>query len=315
MNEVLIKGGRSVTGVDDYVADILIRNGKIETIGRVLEAPSAQKHGATGLLVFRGGVDVHTHMEFPLGDAETCDTFESGTRAAAFSGTTMIINFALQQRGECGKYAIEKRLALAEPQACIDFGFHLILTEITPIVLKELPYLIDTEGISSFKMFMAYPGVLMMDDADIFKTMRVVGDHSGMVNLHAENGGVIQVLIEEALAQGNTSPKYHALKRPAIMEGEASHSAIRLAELAEVPVYLVHLSAKEALGSVVEARDRGLPVFAETCPHYLFLCSDEYEQPGFEAAKYVMTPPLRYHQCQHALWRGLKFDDLPNCCD
>ncbi len=310
MNDVLIRGGRIITAVDDYVADILIRSGKIETIGRSLEAPAAQHYDATGLLVFPGGVDVHTHMEFNLGDAQTCDTFESGTRSAAFGGTTTIVDFALQKRGECGKYTLEQRLAVAEPQACVDFGFHLILTNITPEILKELPYLIDKEGVSSFKMFMAYPGILMMDDGDIFKTMRVVGHHGGMVNLHAENGAVIQVLIEEALAQGNTSPKYHALTRPAIMEAEASHRAIRLAELAEVPVYLVHLSAKEALESVVEARDRGLPAFAETCPHYLFLNSDEYERPGFEAAKYVMTPPLRDHQCQHALWRGLKFDDL-----
>ncbi|MBD1810052.1 dihydropyrimidinase [Microcoleus sp. FACHB-SPT15] len=310
MDDVLISGGRIVTAVDDYVADILIRNGKIETIGRVIEAPSAERYDATGLLVMPGGVDVHTHMEFPLGDAETCDTFESGTRSAAFGGTTTIIDFALQKQGESAKLTLEQRLAVAEPQASVNYGFHIILTDVRPEVLTELPDLIDTEGVSSFKMFMAYPGVLMMSDADIFKTMRVVGHHGGMVNIHAENGGVIQVLIEEALAQGNTSPKYHALTRPAIMEAEASHRAIRLAELAEVPVYLVHLSAKEALESVVEARDRGLPAFAETCPHYLFLTSDEYERPGFEAAKYVMTPPLRDHQCQHALWRGLKFDDL-----
>ncbi len=310
MNDVLIQGGRIVTAVDDYVADILIRNGKIEAIGRSLEAPSAEHHDASGLIVFPGGVDVHTHMEFPLGSAETCDTFESGTQSAAFGGTTTIVDFALQKHGECGKYTLEQRLAVAQPQACVDYGFHLILTDVTPELLKELPYLIDSEGVSSFKMFMAYPGVLMVDDADIFKTMRVVGHHGGMVNIHAENGPVIQVLIEEALAQGNTSPKYHALTRPAIMEAEASHRAIRLAELAEVPVYLVHLSAKEALDSVVEARDRGLLAFAETCPHYLFLSSEEYDRPGFEAAKYVMTPPLRDHQCQHALWRGLKFDDL-----
>jgi dihydropyrimidinase len=163
---------------------------------------------------------------------------------------------------------------------------------------------------SSFKMFMAYPGVLMVEDADIFRSMRVVGTQGGMINLHAENGGVIQVLIEEALAQGNTSPQYHALTRPRIMEAEATHRAIRLAELAELPVYIVHLSAKEALEAVMQARDRGISAFAETCPHYLFLTDQEYDRPDFEAAKYVMTPPLRDHQCQQALWQGLKFDDL-----
>jgi dihydropyrimidinase len=249
-------------------------------------------------------------MEFDLGNAQTCDTYETGTRSAAFGGTTTIIDFALQRKGETPKKALDQRLALAEPQACVDFGFHVILTDITPETLTELPDLINRDGVSSFKMFMAYPGVLMVDDAGIFRSMRTVGAHGGMINLHAENGGVIEVLIEEALAQGNTSPKYHALTRPQIMEAEASHRAIRLAELAEIPVYLVHLSAEEALDAVVEARDRGIPAFAETCPHYLFLTIEEYDRPEFEAAKYVMTPPLRTHKCQHALWRGLRFDDL-----
>lgn len=310
MTGVLIKGGRIVTAVDDYVADILIQDGRIEAIGRELSAPSATLHDATGLLVFPGGVDVHTHMQFDLGPAETVDSFESGTQSAAFGGTTTIVDFAQQHKGEHPKQVLEDRIALAEPQACVDFGFHIILTDVTDETLKALPDLIDREGVSSFKMFMAYPGVLMVDDADMFKTMRVVGHHGGMVNVHAENGGVIQVLIEEALAAGNTSPKYHMLTRPSIMEGEATHRAIRLAELAEVPVYIVHLSAEEALKAVVEARDAGMPAFAETCPHYLFLTEEEYDRPGFDAAKYVMTPPLRDHKCQHALWQGLRFDDL-----
>jgi dihydropyrimidinase len=310
MSEVLIKGGRIVTAVDDYVADILVKDGRIEAIAREIPAESRETHDATGQLVLPGGVDVHTHMEFPLGVAETCDTFESGTRSAAFGGTTTILDFALQKRGETAKQALDRRLAAAEPKACVDYGFHIILTDVTPGTLAELPALIEQDGVSSFKMFMAYPGVLMVSDADIFRAMRTVGHRGGMINLHAENGEVIQVLIEEALAQGNTSPKYHALTRPQIMEAEATHRAIRLAELAEVPAYIVHLSAKEALDAVVEARDRGIPAYAETCPHYLFLTVDEYDRPGFEAAKYVMTPPLRDHECQRALWRGLKFDDL-----
>ncbi|HEY9660613.1 MAG TPA: dihydropyrimidinase, partial [Allocoleopsis sp.] len=310
MAEVLIKNGRIVTAVDDYAADILIRDGLVDTIARELHSDTAQVHDASGLLVLPGGVDVHTHMEFPLGPAETVDNFETGTRSAAFGGTTTIIDFALQQRGETPKQALDRRLATAEPKACVDYSFHIILTDVTAEVLSELPDLINRDGISSFKMFMAYPGVLMVSDADIFRSMRKVGTHGGMVTVHAENGAVIQVLIEEALAQGNTSPKYHGLTRPRLMEAEATHRAIRLAELAEVPVYMVHLSAKEALDSVVEARDRGIPAFAETCPHYLFLTIEEYDRPGFEAAKYVMTPPLREHDCQHALWRGLRFDDL-----
>ncbi len=311
MAPVLIKGGRIVTAVDDYVADILIESGRIEAIAREINHDSATTYNAAGLLIFPGVSDVHLHLDSPLGnDIYTCDTFETGTRSAAFGGTTTIVDFAQQFQGESPKAALDRRLAAAEPQCCVDYGFHVILTDVNPGSLSELPDLINHDGISSYKLYMAYPGVLMVDDADIYRTMRKVGDHGGMVNLHAENGVVIQALIEEALEQGNTSPKYHQLTRPSLMEGEATHRVIRIAELAEVPVYIVHLSAKEALEAVVEARDRGIPAFAETCPHYLFLTDEEYDRPDFEPAKFVMTPPLRDHTCQHALWRGLKFDDL-----
>ena len=311
MTKTLIKDGRVVTAVDDYTADVLLENGKIEAIARTLTVADAQVHDATGLLVMPGGVDVHVHMETPMGyGIETCDSFESGTRSAAFGGTTTVIDFAQQFKGESPKAALDRRLAAAEPQCCVDYGFHVILTDVTADALAELPDIINTEGVSSFKLYMAYPDTLMVSDADIYRVMRKAGDHGGMVNIHAENGVVIQALIEEALAAGNTSPKYHQLTRPRLMEGEATHRVIRIAELAEVPVYIVHLSAEEALDAVVEARDRGIPAFAETCPHYLFLDKAEYEHPGFESAKYVMTPPLRDHKCQHELWRGLRFDDL-----
>ena len=311
MAKALIKGGRIVTAVDDYAADILIEDGKVEAIARSLDVEGAEIHDATGLLVLPGGIDVHVHMETPMGDGVyTCDTFESGTKSAAFGGTTTIIDFAQQFHGESPKAALDRRLAVAEPQCSVDYGFHVILTDANSDAIAELPDLVNNEGVSSFKLYMAYPGVMMVDDAAIYKIMRKVGDHGGMVNVHAENGIVIQALIEEALAAGNTSPKFHQLTRPQLMEGEATHRAIRIAELAEVPVYIVHLSAKEALDAVVEARDRGIHAFAETCPHYLFLDHSEYERPGFESAKYVMTPPLRDHKCQHELWRGLQFDDL-----
>ena len=311
MNRVLIKGGRIVTAVDDYVADILVENGRVEAIARSLEVEDVELHDAGGLLVMPGGIDAHVHMETSMGDGvETCDTFESGTKSAAFGGTTTIIDFAQQFKGESPKAALDRRLASAEPQCSVDYGFHSILTDVNEAVLSELPDMINRDGVSSFKLYMAYPDVLMVDDADIYRTMRRVGDHGGMVNLHAENGVIIQALIEEALAAGNTSPKHHQLTRPQLMEGEATHRVIRIAELAEVPVYIVHLSAKEALEAVVEARDRGIPAFAETCPHYLFLDDAEYDRPGFDSAKFVMTPPLRDRECQEALWRGLKFDDL-----
>jgi dihydropyrimidinase len=311
MGKALIKGGRIVTAVDDYVADILVDQGRIEAIAREIPAEDVPTYDATGLMVFPGGIDVHVHMETPMGnDIYTCDTFETGTKSAAFGGTTTIVDFAQQFHGESPKAALDRRLAAAEPQCNIDYGFHVILTDVNKESLAALPDLINQDGVSSFKLYMAYPGVLMVDDADIYRTMRKVGIHGGMVNLHAENGVVIQALIEEALEQGNTSPKYHMLTRPQLMEGEATHRVIRIAELAEVPVYIVHLSAEEALEAVVEARDRGIHAFAETCPHYLFLTNEEYDRPGFDAAKFVMTPPLRDHKCQHALWRGLKFDDL-----
>ena len=296
MTKVLIKGGRVVTAVDDYVADILIEDGKIEAIARSLTSDDADIHDASGLLVLPGGIDVHVHMETPMGnDVYTCDTFESGTKSAAFGGTTTIIDFAQQFQGDSPKAALDRRLAAAEPQCAIDYGFHVILTDANADAIAELPDLVNHEGVSSFKLYMAYPGVMMVDDAAIYKIMRKVGDHGGMVNIHAENGIVIQALIDEALAAGNTSPKFHQLTRPQLMEGEATHRVIRIAELAEVPVYIVHLSAKEALDAVVEARDRGIHAFAETCPHYLFLDHSEYDRPGFESAKYVMTPPLRDH--------------------
>ncbi|MFK8184440.1 MAG: dihydropyrimidinase [Phormidesmis sp.] len=311
MSKVLIKGGRIVTAVDDYIGDLLIENGKIEAIGRDLSVDDAQQHNAAGMLVMPGGIDVHVHMETPMGnDVYTCDSFESGTKSAAFGGTTTIIDFAQQFHGESPKAALDRRLAAAEPQCSVDYGFHVILTDANADAIAELPDLVNNEGISSFKLYMAYPGVMMVDDAAIYKIMRKVGDHGGMVNVHAENGIVIQAMIDEALAAGNTSPKFHQMTRPRLMEGEATHRVIRIAELAEVPVYIVHLSAKEALDAVVEARDRGIHAFAETCPHYLFLDHSEYDKPGFESAKYVMTPPLRDHKCQHELWRGLRFDDL-----
>ena len=213
MAPVLIKGGRIVTAVDDYVADILIEGGRIEAIAREINHHNATTYNADGLLIFPGGIDVHVHMETPMGnDIYTCDTFETGTRSAAFGGTTTIVDFAQQFQGESPKAALDRRLAAAEPQCCVDYGFHVILTDVNPGSLSELPDLINYDGISSYKLYMAYPGVLMVDDAAIYRTMRKVGDHGGMVNLHAENGGVSQALSEEALVQGNTSPELNYLE-------------------------------------------------------------------------------------------------------
>ena len=310
MSSVLITNGRIVTAVDDYTADIFIEDGKVRMIGKNLPvAADVEVHDAHGLLVLPGGVDVHTHLDWEFGPSRTVDTFESGTTAAAFGGTTTLIDFCNQNRGESPLAGLEdwhKRRA----SACVDVGAHMLMLDVNEQSLADMKTLIREEGVTTFKLFMAYPGVLMVDDGALFKAMRVAGANGAMTCVHAENGPVIQVLIEEALARGHTAPKYHSVTRPTILEGEATHRAIRLAELADAPLYIVHLSAGEALASVTEARDRGISVHAETCPHYLFLTHDEYERPGFEAAKYVMTPPLRDHHHQSQLWRGLKTDDL-----
>ncbi len=310
MATVLIKNGRIVTAVDDYTADILVQDGRVHTIGREIAVGNdVEVHDAAGLLVFPGGVDVHTHLDWEFGVAKTVDTFGSGTTAAAFGGTTTVVDFCNQTRGESPLTGLEdwhKRAA----SAAVDVGAHMIMLDINAQALADMETLVKREGVTSFKLFMAYPGVLMLDDGDLFKAMRVAGGNGAMTCVHAENGGVIKVLVEEAVAAGRTAPKYHSLTRPTSMEGEATHRAIRLAELAEAPLYIVHLSAAEALAAVTEARDRDIMVHAETCPHYLFLTDEEYDRPEFEGAKFVMTPPLRTHSHQTALWRGLRTDDL-----
>jgi dihydropyrimidinase len=310
-NGTLIRNGRIITATDDYIADILMLNGRIHTIGHQMEVgPDITVIDATGLYVFPGGVDSHVHLENVIGPTITCDTFASGTRAAAFGGTTTIIDFALQTDQDSPLGALQRAQMIAEPQVNVDYSFHIIVTRVDEQVLKDVRHAMLHEGVTSFKMFMAYPGVMMADDAAIFQMLRQVGADGGMIALHAENGTVIELLIKEALAAGHTSPRYHAMTRPAILEGEATHRGIRLAELANAPIYFVHVSSNEALKHVVAARAEGIPVFAETCPHYLLFNDSVYDSDDFEVAKYVMTPPLRTPSDQKHLWRALRYDDL-----
>jgi len=310
MAATLIKNGHIVTVVDDYTADILVVDGKIETIGKnITVGADVEVHDAKGLLVLPGGIDVHTHLDWEFGSVYTVDTFGTGTKSAAFGGTTTLIDFCNQSPGQSPLVGLQDWHRRRE-SACVDVGAHMIMLDVNEQSLTDMKTLIDREGVSSFKLFMAYPVVLMVDDGALFKAMRVAANNGAMTCIQAENGPVIQVLVQEAVAQGLRAPKYHATTRPSILEGEATHRAIRLAELAKAPLYSVHLSAGEALTAVTEARDRGVPVHAETCPHYLFLTAEDYERPGFEGAKFVMTPPLRYHSHQHQLWRVLKTDDL-----
>ena len=310
MAPTLIRGGRIITAVEDYAADILIDDEQVRIIGKEIPiGTDVQVHDAQGLLVLPGGVDVHTHLDWEFGTARTVDTFGTGGKAAAFGGTTTIVDFADQKRGQSPLAALEDWHKRAE-SASVDVGAHMALTDVNDQTLEDMKVLMTREGITTFKLFMAYPGVLMVDDATLFRTMQVAGRNGGMVSVHAENGQAIQVLVDEAIARGNTGPKYHMLTRPSLMEGEATHRAIRLAEHAESPVYFVHVSAREAVAEIKEARDRGLPVMAETCPHYLFLSDKEYDRPGFESAKYVLTPPLRSPEHQDELWRGIRTSDL-----
>jgi dihydropyrimidinase len=306
--KTLIRNGRVITAVDDYKADILIEGETVSTIGAKLDVEADVVIDAAGKLVIPGGIDPHTHMELPFGGTEASDDFRTGTIAAAHGGTTTIIDFAVQYKGQALREGLDTWHAKAEGKAAIDYGFHLIVTDLEDERVPELYKAMD-EGVTSFKLFMAYPGVFLADDATIFRAMSAAGSRGGLICMHAENGIVINEIIKRALAEGRTAPKYHALTRPTIAEAEGVHRAIRLSEMAEAPVYIVHLSCADALEQVREARDRGLPTFAETCPQYLFLSIEDYGE-GFEGAKYVMTPPLREKWNQQELWKGLRTDDL-----
>jgi dihydropyrimidinase len=312
MARTLIQGGTIVTAVDTYAADLAIEDGRITAIF----APGSGPGGtfdvtidARGKYVMPGGIDAHTHMDMPFGGTTSSDDFETGTRAAAHGGTTCIVDFAIQTKGDPLRKGLDLWHGKAEGKAAVDYAFHMIMTDVNDATVEEMGKVVS-EGITSFKMFMAYPGVLFVDDGQIFRGMQRAGELGALICMHAENGIPIDILVQQALAKGHTAPIYHALTRPQIAEAEGTHRAICLAEMANVPVYIVHLSAERALKQVVEARDRGVPAYAETCPQYLFLSQDDLARPNFEGAKYVCTPPLRPAQMQEDLWRGLKTNDL-----
>ena len=307
--KVLIKNGHIFTAVDSYVADILLDDGKIRTIGIDLEAQADKTIDATGKYVIPGGIDPHTHLDFPFGGTSTSDDFRTGTLAAAVGGTTSIVDFAVQQRGHSLSQGLEEWHKKADGRTAIDYGFHMIILDLPETRLPEVDDLVK-QGVTSFKMFMAYPGAVMVDDDTIFRAMVRAADNGALVCLHAEHGHMIDVLVKDALAKGNTAPKFHASTRPAIAEAEATHRAIRMAEVAGAPVYFVHLSCTEALQEVQAARAKQKHVYAETCPHYLTLDNSMYDQEGFEGAKYVLTPPLRDKWHQAELWNGLRRNDL-----
>ncbi|HZC33461.1 MAG TPA: dihydropyrimidinase [Candidatus Bathyarchaeia archaeon] len=307
----LISNGTIVTAEGSQEADVLIDGETIVQIGRGLAnagIAADETIDASGRYVIPGGIDVHTHMELPFGGTFAKDTFETGTRAAAFGGTTTVVDFAVQSRGKSLREGLDAWHAKAEGNAVADYGFHMIMSDVNDDTLAEMDQLV-AEGIPDFKLFTAYPGVFYSDDGAIFRAMQQTAKNGGLIMMHAENGMAIDVVAADEVAAGRTDPYYHGVARYPIFEGEATNRVIRLAEGAGVPVYIVHLSAREALAEVRAARDRGAKTFAETCPQYLFLSLDDMKN-GFDGAKFVCSPPLRPADHQAELWTGLVKDDL-----
>jgi dihydropyrimidinase len=306
----LIQNGTIVNADATLRADLLIDGATIKEIRAGIPASAADTVvDATGLLLLPGGIDAHTHLDMPFGGTTSADDFETGTIAAAIGGTTTIVDFAIQARGTKMRSALDMWWKKAEGKAVIDYGLHMIVTDLGNSGLEDMDDLVR-EGVASFKLFMAYPNALMVDDATIFKALQQTAKNGALICMHAENGSAIDVIVQQALAEGKTAPIYHALTRPTRAEAEAVHRSIALAEMAGVPVYIVHLSSEDALNQVREARDRGLSAFAETCPQYLLLSLEDHADDGWEGAKYVFTPPLRAKKNQPRLWEGLRRDHL-----
>ncbi len=311
----LIKGGTVVGPTGAYPADVLVDGETIAAIFAPGQAPEGPEViDATGRYVIPGAVDAHTHMELPFGGTHASDTFDTGTRAAAIGGTTTIIDFAVQRTGEVVQDGLAAWHGKAAGNCHIDYGFHMILGGVDDESLKAMDQLVTTEGISSFKLFMAYPGVFYSDDGQILRAMQKARDNGALIMMHAENGPAIDVLVKQALERGETGPIHHGLTRPQALEAEATSRAIWLAGVAaDCPLYIVHLSASKALEQVKAARDSGRNVFAETCPQYLYLTlEDQLGAPGFEGAKWVCSTPLRSKHENHRadLWQGLRTNDL-----
>ena len=307
----LIRHGTIVNADGRREADVLVAGEQVAAIGEGLREHADLVIDAAGRLVLPGGVDVHTHLDMPLGDIRTADDFESGTLAAACGGTTTVIDYATQARGGTLREALDAWMRRAAGRAVVDFGFHMCIADLRPEVEAEIDAMVAA-GVPSFKLFMAYPDRLMLNDGEIFRILRRTAACGGLVCLHAENGPVIDVLVRDALAAGHTSPRFHTLTRPPLLEAEAVHRGIVLARLAGSPLYIVHLSSAEALHEVSEARQSGDRVMAETCPQYLLLSADEPAADGdpLDDGRTVMSPPLRARHAQEALWDGLSRGDL-----
>lgn len=305
----LIKNGRIITATDDYHADVFIDGETVRMIGKDLPVAADQTIDAAGKLVIPGGIDPHVHMELPFGGTVSSDDFRSGTLAAAFGGTTTIIDFAIQYKGKTFQQTIDDWDAKSEGKCAIDYGYHLAITEYEPRHKAEFEKIVDA-GVTTFKLFMAYPGVFMIDDQTMFRVMQSAGEVGGLTLVHAENGDAITQLIENLIAAGKVEPKYHAQSRPPCMQADGVARALRVAEVAKAPVFIVHVSCEAAMIELQRSRDAGNPAYGETCTQYLFLDETYYDKPDFEGAKYVFTPPLVGKENIEPLWRGLKLGYL-----
>ena len=306
----VIKGGKVATATDVFEADLLIEDGVITQIAKKIDVADAEVIDASGKYVMPGGIDPHTHLDMPFNNTVTDDDWESGTIAAAFGGTTTILDFCLSAGETKLADAVAKWHAKAQGKAVIDYGFHLMITDFTPETEKELPTILKQEGITSMKVFMAYAREFQSSDRTLFKAFKIGKETGTVVMVHCENGSVIDELVDEALANGNTEPIYHALTRPEAVEGEATKRAIELANIAGAKLYVVHVTCKEAVDEIIRAREKGYDVLGETCPPYLTLDISKLAQPGFEGAKYVWSPPLRPAYHQEVLWNALKAKQL-----
>jgi dihydropyrimidinase len=307
---VLIRGGRIVTAADDYVADLYVEDETITLIGESLDMPADKVIDAAGKYVLPGCIDPHTHLEMPFGGTITADDFESGQLAAAFGGTTCHVDFAIQSKGQSFTAGLDQWHAKANGKTYIDYGFHIIVTDLEQGgTLEELATLPD-QGVTSYKLLMAYKNVLQVDDETLFKVMQLARDTGALVMIHGENGDAIDVLVKQALAAGNTDPKWHALTRPPELEGEATNRAIQLAHIAGSPLYVVHVTCKESVDAIDRARRQGWQVWGETCTQYFFINLDHISQPGFEGAKYVYSPPVRDASNHPVLWDAVRSDVL-----
>lgn len=308
---VLIKGGRIVTAADDYTGDVYVENGTISLLGESLDVSADKTIDATGKYVIPGAIDPHTHLELPFGGTVTCDDFTSGTVSAAYGGTTSLIDFCFQMPGQTFAEALEtwhEKIERCKP--VIDVGFHMAITDLKEGGSLEGLAKVPDEGVTSYKLFMAYKGAVMVDDETLFKTMEVAAETGALVMVHAENGDAIDVIVKRALAEGKTEPVWHARTRPPETEGEATNRAIQLARVAGASLYVVHVSCKEAIEPIALAREKGWDIWGETCPQYLFIDDSYLDQPDFEGGKYVYTPPPRPKENQEHLWKALGADVL-----